>query len=281
VKRSCLFSNQSVDLILIIIPGPVPNNLSFYHGLQVLLQALLTERFIQHYNIDITLSKGRVMMKSDVNLTVQALQRLPYYLQHLRKVDDDGVQVISATTMANVLDLNEVLVRKDLALICTTKGKPKTGFLVRELIENIEDYLGYNNTMDAVLVGVGSLGKALLGNNEFSKFGLNIVAAFEIDEDIIGQIICGKKVFSADKLQNLCERMHIHIGIIAVPPEFAQDVADKLVSSGIRAIWNFALVKLNVPQNVLVQNENLAASLAVLSQHLRNEMSENTGVGVE
>lgn len=220
-------------------------------------------------------------MKNDANLTVQALQRMPYYLQHLRKVDESGVQVISATAMANVLDLNEVLVRKDLALICTTKGKPKTGFPVKELIENIEDYLGYNNTMDAVLVGVGSLGKALLGNREFSKFGLNIVAAFDIDEDIIGQVICGKKVFPLEKLQNLCERMHIHIGIIAVPAEFAQDAADKLVNSGIWAIWNFALLKLTVPDNVLVQNENLAASLAVLSQHLRYDMTEKQGCGFE
>lgn len=218
-------------------------------------------------------------MKNDVNLTVQALQRMPYYLQHLRKVDENGVQIISATAMANVLDLNEVLVRKDLSMICTSKGKPKSGFPVKELIDNIEDYLGYNNTMDAVLVGVGSLGKALLGNNEFSKFGLNIVAAFDIDEDIVGQVVCGKKVFPLEKLQNLCERMHIHIGILTVPAEFAQEAADRLAGSGVRAIWNFALIKLNAPDHVLVQNENLAASLAVLSQHLRNEMTEeSTGV---
>jgi len=214
-------------------------------------------------------------MKKDVNLTVQALQRMPYYLQCLRKVKENGIQIVSATAIANELNLNDVLVRKDISMICTTKGKPKTGFIVDELIENIEDYLGYNNTMDAILVGVGSLGKALLGNSEFNKFGLNIIAAFDIDEDIINQIICGKKVFAIEKLQNLCERMHIHIGIITVPAEFAQEVADKFVNSGIKAIWNFALIKLSVPEDVLVQNENLAASLAVLSQHLRNEMDEN------
>ncbi|MEA4833066.1 Redox-sensing transcriptional repressor Rex [bioreactor metagenome] len=213
-------------------------------------------------------------MNAENYLTVQALQRMPYYLQYLRKAKENGANVISATLIANELKLNDVLVRKDIAAVCTAKGKPKSGFPVNELIKNIEDYLGYNCTMDTVLVGVGSLGKALLGNDEFEKYGLNIVAAFDIDEALINQIIYGKKVFPLDKLPDLCEKMHIHIGIIAVPAEFAQDVADRLVHSGVKAIWNFALVKLNVPEEILVQNENLAASLATLSRHLRNKMDE-------
>jgi len=213
-----------------------------------------------------------------VCLTVQALQRLPYYLQYLKKASERGLQVVSATAIANELKLNDVLVRKDMASVCATKGKPKTGFQVGELIAGIEDYLGYNNTMDAVLVGVGSLGKALLGNREFEKYGLNIASAFDVDKDIVDQVICGKKVFPLERLANLCDRLHIHIGIITVPAEFAQDIADRLVVSGIKAIWNFSLVRLNVPDGVLVQSENLAASLALLSQHLRSGLTEKTGV---
>lgn len=216
-------------------------------------------------------------MKNKTYLTVQALQRMPYYLQYLQKVKESGVQIASATTIANELQLNDVVVRKDISAICTTKGKPKSGFIVKELIENIEDYLGYNNAMDAVLVGVGSLGKALLGNHEFEKYGLNIVAAFDVDEEVVDHVICGKRVFSLEKLKSLIERMHIHIGIIAVPADFAQDIADKLVDSEVKAIWNFSLIKLAVPENVLVQNENLAASLAMLSQYLRNEMNKFGG----
>jgi len=215
------------------------------------------------------------MMNKNVCLTFQALQRMPYYLQYLKKEKEDGIKIVSATTIANELKLNDVSVRKDISAICTTKGKPKSGFIVNELIENIEDYLGYNNTMDAVLVGVGSLGKALLGNHEFEKYGLNIVAAFDVDEDVVNQIICGKKVFSLDKLKSLIERLHINIGIIAVPEEFAQEIANRFVDNGIKAIWNFSLYKLDVPDKVLVQSENLAASLAMLSQHLRNEMKED------
>ena len=208
------------------------------------------------------------------NITVQSLKRMPYYLQYLKDAKAKGIQIISATAIANVLKLNDVQVRKDISAICTTKGKPKSGFIVEELIANIEDYLGYNNKMDAVLIGVGSLGKALLSNREFDKYGLNIVAAFDVDEDIIDQIICGKQVFPLEKLEKLCERMSIPIGIITVPAEFAQSVCDKLVHSGIRAIWNFTLIRLDVPDTVLIRSENLAASLAVLSQHLREESDE-------
>lgn len=207
-----------------------------------------------------------------VTLTIQTLQRLPYYLQCLKRAQESGVKVISATSVANELKLNDVLVRKDLAAISTTQGKPKSGFIVDELIGNIENYLGYNNTVDTLLVGVGSLGKALLGNREFGKYGLNIVAAFDVDDDIIGQVICGKKIFPMSRLKEICERLQIKIAIVAVPAEFAQEVADMLVNSGIRAIWNFALIKLNLPDDVLVQNENLAASFAMLSQRMRSQL---------
>ncbi len=211
---------------------------------------------------------------AEVVLTVQTLQRLPYYLHYLKAARSRGEKTVSASAMAAELKLGDVLVRKDIALVSSVGGKPKTGYSVEELIRDVETCLGYNNTMDAVLVGVGSLGRALLGNSEFRRYGLNIVAAFDIDEAVIGNVYHGKKVLSAEEIAPLCERMHVHIGIIAVPADFAQNVADLLVSCGVRAIWNFALVKLNVPSGVLVQDENLAASLAILSQHLRDRMDK-------
>ena len=210
-----------------------------------------------------------------MGLTVQAIQMLPYYLQYLKKLKKDGVDVVSATAIANELGLNDVQVRKDIAAVSTSKGKPKVGFHVEELIHNIECYLGYDNTSDAVLIGVGSLGRALLSSSEFEKYGLNIAAAFDEDENIVGSEIAGKKILDISKLNELCRRMHIHIGIITVPAESAQRACDELVSCGIKAIWNFALKNLAVPAGVLVKNENLAASLAVLSQHLREEIARS------
>ena len=134
--------------------------------------------------------------------------------------------------------------------------------------------MGYHDVDSAVLVGAGSLGNALLSYKGFGSYGLDIVAAFDSDDDIIGKEICGKKVLPVDKLSEMCRRLNIHIGIIAVPESQAQTVCDQLVAGGVLAIWNFAPVHLSVPKNILVQNENMAASLAILSKHLKENLSK-------
>lgn len=203
-------------------------------------------------------------------ISKQALRRLPFYLEYLKKKQTDGVRNISATTVANDLKLNEVQVRKDLAAVSLTGGKPKTGYVAEELIRDLESFLGYDNTKEAVIAGAGKLGQALLAYKEFERYGLDIVAAFDTDESIID----GKRILSAEKMSDLCSRLKIHIGIICVPPEYAQQVCDEMVACGILAIWNFTSVHLSVPSGVIVQYENLAASLAVLSQNLEFEIRD-------
>ncbi len=132
----------------------------------------------------------------------------------------------------------------------------------------IETFLGWNNVNEAFLVGVGNLGTALLGHERFSKFGLSIVAAFDTDPTKIGQWIHEKAVLSLDKLADLAPRMSIHLGIITTPAEVAQAVADEMVKGGIQAIWNFAPVKLKVPEHIIVHNEDLYSTLASLSWKL-------------
>jgi redox-sensing transcriptional repressor len=205
-------------------------------------------------------------------ITMQALQRMPGYLHYLKKLQKDGVTIIASPAVANELKLNEVQVRKDLAAVSSTKGKPKKGFSVDELIADIENLLGYNNVNSAVLVGAGQLGKALLLYKGFEYYGMNIVAAFDSDPNVIGLEIGGKKVLDVEKLSGMCRRMNIHIGIITVPADQAQLVCDRLVAGGILAIWNFAPAHLSVPDNILIQNENVAISLALLSKHLRDKM---------
>ena len=203
-------------------------------------------------------------------ISKQALRRLPFYLEYLKKKQAEGIRNISATTVANDLKLNEVQVRKDLATVSLTGGKPKTGYIAAELIRDLENFLGYNNTKEAVIAGAGKLGQALLAYKEFERYGLNIVAAFDTDESVID----GKRVLPAEKMSDLCSRLKIHIGIICVPPECAQQVCDEMVACGILAIWNFTSVHLSVPAGVIVQHENLAASLAVLSQNLEFEIRD-------
>jgi redox-sensing transcriptional repressor len=206
------------------------------------------------------------------SISAQTLKRLPVYLDLLKSLPADKFAFISATTIAEALRLNDVQVRKDLALI-SSGGRPKIGYQTKNLIYDIEKFLGYDNADSAVLAGAGSLGRALLSYDGFSKYGLDIVAAFDVDETIIDTTINGKKVLSSDKLKTLCSRMKVRIGIITVPAPYAQEICDQMVKSGILAIWNFTTVALKVPDNILVQNEDIAFSLAKLSKNLSNRLN--------
>lgn len=199
------------------------------------------------------------------------LKRLPVYLSYLKALPEDAPENISATTLAGALNMGEVQVRKDLALV-SDGGRPKVGYQREGLIEDIEQFLGYDNTNDAVLIGAGKLGCALLGYSGFSEYGLNIVAAFDADERLAGQSESGKPILPLHDLEKTCSKYKVYIGIITVPAAHAQEVCDLLVANGIKAIWNFAPTHLDVPQGIIVQNENMATSLAVLSKHLSAQM---------
>ncbi|MDP4109683.1 MAG: redox-sensing transcriptional repressor Rex [Bacillota bacterium] len=202
----------------------------------------------------------------------QTLMRLPNYYNFIKGLQNSGIRNISSPAIAKELNLNEVQVRKDLAAVSQIGGKPKMGFDIGELLNSLEHCLGYDNVNDAVLVGAGQLGRALLTYKGFETYGMRIIAAFDTDEGIIGTEISGKRVFPADSLFDLCPRLKVHIGIITVQDSCAQGVCDKLVKSGILAVWNFAPVHLTVPDHILVRNENMAVSLAVLSKHLKEKM---------
>lgn len=210
------------------------------------------------------------MQDQNAEMSKATLSRLPSYLRYLYKLDKQSVPTVSSTNIANGLGLNPVQVRKDIALVSSVAGKPKTGYATRELIADLESYLGYNNTRDAVLVGVGGLGRAILGYDGFRNYGLNIAYAFDVDENVIGTKINGKTVYHADKLQSTVERFKIRLGIICVPSASAQSVADSMVKAGIKAIWCFAPLHLNVPPEIAVKGEDLAASLALLSMQLKS-----------
>lgn len=200
------------------------------------------------------------------------LKRLPGYLAYLKSLPEGGSAYISATALANALGLGDVQVRKDLALV-SNGGKPKVGYLRERLIEDISQFLGYDNTTDAILVGAGKLGQALLGYNGFEAYGLNILAAFD-EKPLLDQTDDGKPIYGIDKLESFCRNNKILMAIITVPAKYAQKVCEQLISCGIKAIWNFAPVHLDVPDNILVQNENMATSLAVLSMHLQAHMKD-------
>lgn len=207
------------------------------------------------------------------SVSKQTLQRLPQYLNFLKSMPRTGAANISATAIADALGLGDVQVRKDLALV-SSGGRPKVGYDADRLIADLERFLGYDDVTSAIIVGAGDLGRALLGYGGFAAYGIELMAAFDRDAALAGQNIHGKPVFPAERLKELCGRMQIRIGIIAVPAEEAQQVCDALVESGVRGIWNFAPVNLSVPEDVLVQNEDIAVSLAVLSKRLAQKLAE-------
>ena len=200
------------------------------------------------------------------------LRRLPGYLAYLKNMPDNAPVNISATALANALGMGEVQVRKDLAMV-SDGGRPKIGYHRESLIDDIEQFLGYDNTTDAVLIGAGKLGQALMGYKGFDEYGLNILAAFDVNPKV-EVTEEGKSVYHISKLESYCRKHKVLMGIITVPGEHAQAAADQLIASGIKAIWSFAPAHLEVPPHILVQYENMATSFAVLSMHLQAQMKD-------
>ena len=203
------------------------------------------------------------------NVTKATLGRLPQYLQFLNGLPSGQYDHISATTIARMLSLGEVQVRKDLAAV-SGLGKPKVGYRTSELIKDIEDALGCKKLTPAILVGAGKLGQALLDYNGFEEYGVQITAAFDCNEQVLRMNKTSKEILPISSLKQYCTENGIRIGIITVGSGSAQDVCDQMLEAGITAIWNFAPCQLKVPDNVLVKQENLALSLA----HLNSQISK-------
>ena len=192
------------------------------------------------------------------------LGRLPQYLEYLRSLPEIR-RTISATAIAKALSLGDVQVRKDLAVV-SGAGKPKIGYETDKLITDIESHLGCERLTNAVLVGAGKLGRALLDYDGFEDFGVKIVAGFDCNETVLTKGT--KDILPIRDIEVYCREHDVKLGIITVGQGSAQDVCDKLVESGIKAIWNFAPVTLKVPNGVLLKQENLALSLAYLNNQI-------------
>lgn len=204
-------------------------------------------------------------------ISKQTIERLMLYANYLRSLSNDGPATISATIIAEQLGLNQVVVRKDLAEV-SDGGRPKIGYITSHLLADIEHALGYDNVNSAVLVGAGNLGRALMSYDGFKNYGVEIVLALDSNPRLAGKTFGNVTVMPMDKLENLLDRMKLHIGIITVPANAAQAVCDRLTACGIKAIWNFAPTQLLVPADTMVRNENMAVSLSMLSQHLAATM---------
>ncbi len=208
------------------------------------------------------------MKEFEKGISKATIERLPLYLHYLQEENSKGAQYISSSVIAQNIAVSSVLVRKDLAFVASEPGRPRLGFLISRLIVDIEKFLGYDTISDAIVVGAGGLGRAFLGYEGFKHNGLNVMAAFDIDRALVGSEVAGKTILHLDDLEEFVRENKILLGIVTVPKSVAQEVVDRLVKAGVRAIWNFAPAPVRVPKDIVLKTEDLAASLAVLAGKL-------------
>lgn len=189
--------------------------------------------------------------------------RMPAYLRYLKGEAGKGVEFISSASIAKDMNVSAVGVRKDLALVSSVCGKPRMGFEVTRLIADIERFLGYHRWTDAVVVGAGGLGKAILSYEGFENYGIHVLSAFDVSPAKIGAVN-GKPVYPMERFSEIVKRHGIKAAILTVPRNAAQSACDEMVKAGICAILSFAPVYLHVPEGVTVKYEDLAVSLAAL-----------------
>ena len=199
--------------------------------------------------------------KSKVSL--KQIERYPIYLNVLLSLRNSGINKVNSRQLADALGVSEEQVRKDLQVVSPNSSKPGCARDVNLLIKYLKDFLGYNTINKAVLVGVGHLGSALLSFKGFDDYGLDIIAGFDIDPSLTGGSVNDKPIYSIFDLDNKIKELGVDVAIVATPKEVTQEIVNKLINSGIKAIWNFVPIHLVVPENIIVENMDLARSLAV------------------
>lgn len=196
-----------------------------------------------------------------------SLRRLPWYLAYVSLLRRRNVEYVSSTSIAKELNIDASQIAKDLSFL-DIRGKTRIGYEVAQLEETLRSFLGFNRPHNAVMVGAGSLGAALIADRGLANFGLDIVAGFDVDPAVVGTVIRGVPVYDFADIETLREELDAEIGIIAVPVDQAQEVADTLIASGFRALWNFTPVRIRTSAGIVVANTSIYAHLAVMYNRL-------------
>lgn len=200
-------------------------------------------------------------------ISPQTIKRLPLYLREIRSRLVMGAEYVSSAELARVLGIDPILARKDLA-VTGIAGRARYGFPAVALRNAILKCLGWENPAEAVLCGVGALGKALLGYSGFGEHNLSIVMAFDVLPELTGGVIRGVPVRHISEMAAMVRKLNAKIGILTVPDSAARECADMLAGAGVRGIWNFTHAMLRLPDTVAVRSVDLASSLALLSREI-------------
>ena len=195
------------------------------------------------------------------------LRRLPWYLSNIKLMKEKGEQYVSSTQISKEINIDASQIAKDLSYV-NISGRTRVGYNIDALIEVLESFLGFTNMHKAFLFGVGSLGAALLRDSGLHHFGLEIVAAFDVNPELVGKDLNGIPIFHSDDFETKMKEYDVNIGVLTVPINIAQEITNKMVDGGIKAVWNFTPFRIRVPENIVVQNTSLYAHLAVMFNRL-------------
>lgn len=211
-------------------------------------------------------------MKMKINPTVSkpTISRMPRYYRVIKELSDNGEKMVSSSQLSEIMGFTPEQIRKDFSDFGQF-GIKGVGYSLETLMKSIENILGLQYHWNMAIVGIGRLGTALANYKNFQSMGFTVQALFDIDEKLIGQKINGVKVYDFAKINEVIKRKIIDIGVIAVPDTQAQAVADTLIKSGVKGIWNFAPKKIQVPPEIHLVNEDIALGLTLLSYHLSRE----------
>ncbi len=201
------------------------------------------------------------------------LRRLPWYLSNAKLMKEKGEKYVSSTQISKQINIDASQIAKDLSYV-DIAGRTRVGYDIDLLIQVLEDFLGFTNMHRAYLFGVGSLGGALLRDSGLSHFGLQIVGAFDINPELVGTKINGIPIYHSDDFEQRMKQDGVNIGVLTVAITIAQEISDKMIAGGIKAIWNFTPFRIRVPENIVVQNTSLYAHLAVMFNRLNETIKK-------
>ena len=205
--------------------------------------------------------------KESIQVPEPTLRRLPWYLSNVKLMKEKGEKYVSSTQISKEINVDASQIAKDLSYV-NISGRTRVGYEIDELISVLENFLGFTNSHKAFLFGVGSLGGALLSDSGLRQFGLEIVAAFDVNPQLVGKVINGISIYHSDAFEEKMKEYQVNIGVLTVPIYIAQEITDKMVKGGIKAVWNFTPFRIRVPENIVVQNTSLYAHLAILFNRL-------------
>lgn len=217
-------------------------------------------------NTEILISKP---VTTGVQLPEPTLRRLPWYLAYVTTLRKQGIDYVSSTRISSHVGVDASQIAKDLSFL-NIKGKTRIGYEVTLLETTLRHFLGFAELHNAVIVGTGSLGTALMRDRGLHRYGLNIVAGFDKNPDIVGTECYGVRVYHIDRMADVCRELDVNIAAITVPVGAAQEVADACIGAGIHAIWNFTPWRIQAPAGIVVQNTSIYAHLALIYNRLQN-----------